>query len=228
MRRAPGPGGRRVEGRAQQDRQDAAQRQAERFTVGHKRRFVQDGEVPVTVVSSRRDGAGDATPHRGASVHRRPQPAGGGRERARARNQPAGSRPNARWPRRTRRSTICRPSWAMPNWRGPRRRTGCTGSRRRSRRCASELRACEERLHAAEAARAAAERSAHATPRTGCAPAAPHAGSGGCARTAEGMRAVSPRRGLRPGARRAKAADRKPAVRSKLVRWWIKEDAKSE
>ena len=51
MRRALGLDGEQLRSRPAQDRVDAPQRPADRFsTPGHKRRFVHDGEVPVTLV----------------------------------------------------------------------------------------------------------------------------------------------------------------------------------
>jgi hypothetical protein len=50
MRRALGLDGEQLRARPMQDRVDSPQRPAERFTPGHKRRFVHDGEVPVTLV----------------------------------------------------------------------------------------------------------------------------------------------------------------------------------
>ncbi len=60
MRRALGLDGEQLRSRAPQERVDSPQRPADRFsTPGHKRRFVHDGEVPVTLVhglvSGRRD-----------------------------------------------------------------------------------------------------------------------------------------------------------------------------
>jgi len=51
MRRALGLDGEQIRSRPPQERVDGGQRQVERFsTPGHKRRFVHDGEVPVTLV----------------------------------------------------------------------------------------------------------------------------------------------------------------------------------
>jgi hypothetical protein len=50
MRRALGLDGEQLRARPMQDRVDSPQRPGERFTPGHKRRFVHDGEVPVTLV----------------------------------------------------------------------------------------------------------------------------------------------------------------------------------
>jgi hypothetical protein len=51
MRRALGLDGEQLHARPVQERVDVPQRSAERFSVpGHKRRFVHDGEVPVTLV----------------------------------------------------------------------------------------------------------------------------------------------------------------------------------
>lgn len=62
MRRALGLDGEQLRSRPAQERLDSPQRPTDRFsTPGHKRRFVHDGEVPVTLVhglvSSRRDHA---------------------------------------------------------------------------------------------------------------------------------------------------------------------------
>jgi hypothetical protein len=62
MRRALGLDGEQLRARPAQERVDSPQRPTDRFsTPGHKRRFVHDGEVPVTLVhglvSSRRDHA---------------------------------------------------------------------------------------------------------------------------------------------------------------------------
>lgn len=70
MRRALGLDGEQLRSRPPQERADGPQRPAERFsTPGHKRRFVHDGEVPVTLVhglvSGRRehaDGNGGVRP----------------------------------------------------------------------------------------------------------------------------------------------------------------------
>jgi hypothetical protein len=50
MRRALGLDGEQLRARPMQERGESPQRPAERFTPGHKRRFVHDGEVPVTLV----------------------------------------------------------------------------------------------------------------------------------------------------------------------------------
>jgi len=51
MRRALGLDGEQLRARPAQERADTSQRPAERFSApGHKRRFVHDGEVPVTLV----------------------------------------------------------------------------------------------------------------------------------------------------------------------------------
>jgi hypothetical protein len=50
MRRALGLDGEQLRTRPMQERVDSPQRPAERFSPGHKRRFVHDGEVPVTLV----------------------------------------------------------------------------------------------------------------------------------------------------------------------------------
>ena len=50
MRRALGLDGEQLRARPMQERGDSPQRPAEQFTPGHKRRFVHDGEVPVTLV----------------------------------------------------------------------------------------------------------------------------------------------------------------------------------
>jgi hypothetical protein len=73
MRRALGLDGEQLRSRPPQERVDTPQRSAERFsTPGHKRRFVHDGEVPVTLVhglvSGRREqGDGNGT-RSGANV----------------------------------------------------------------------------------------------------------------------------------------------------------------
>jgi hypothetical protein len=59
MRRALGLEGGAPRPRPQERAENPA-RPAERFTPGHKRRFVQDGEVPVTVVGGRRDAAAES------------------------------------------------------------------------------------------------------------------------------------------------------------------------
>ena len=232
MRRALGLEGGASKGR-QQDRPDAAQRQAERFTVGHKRRFVQDGEVPVTVVSSRRDSAGEATPHRGA-----PGTAAPSRLEA-AENALAHeitSRQQAERALAEAHATIHDLQTKLGHAELA-RAEAADGLHREQETIVvlrSELRACEERLHAAESVRTAAERSAHTgrgpvgRPRRRVPDFSDAAESENAvfavARPEPAFAAARPE----PGARRAKAAERKPALRSKLVRWWIKEDAKPE
>ncbi len=72
MRRALGLEGEQLRSRPAQERADASQRPAERFsTPGHKRRFVHDGEVPVTLVhglvSGRRSEHADGNGTRGGA-----------------------------------------------------------------------------------------------------------------------------------------------------------------
>lgn len=205
------------------DRQEPAQRPAERFVPGHtphghnghahnghKRRFVQDGEVPVTVVSGRRDGPGDVTPHRGPSTGAAPSRV----EAAEAAvAQEASARQQAERALHDAQVTIHDLQTKLGH--AELARVEATEGLRRAQETIvtlrAELHACEERLNLAErAARPRRERSV---------PAAPLELEGGDA--AEPV--VAPKR----NARRGRPSGKKPA-QSKLVRWWIKDEAKAD
>lgn len=217
MRRALGLAGGAPKPRVA-ERTEPAQRAAERFVQGHKRRFVQDGEVPVTVVSGRRDGPAESTPHRGPSVGPAPSrleaaEAALAHETA-ARHQAERALTEAHATVHDLQTKLGHAELA---------RTEAADGLSREREATATLRAalreCQERLRAAETARTAAERAAHG--RGSMRVAAERAGQGDAA----GAAFTPARRG--PG-RRGRPASKKPAPRSKLVRWWIKDDAQDE
>ena len=221
MRRALGLEGGGASKARTMERQDTAQRPAERFAMGHKRRFVQDGEVPVTVVSSRRDGTTDTTPHRGASITAAPSRLEAA-ENALAHE--IASRQHAERALAEAHTTIHDLQTKLGHAELA-RAEATDGLHREQATIASlrvDLRICEERLHAAEAAAGRSARAARApvvrTPRRTTDFTAPADAEGGL------FAATRPE----PSTRRAKAAERKPPGRSKLVRWWIKEDTKAE
>ena len=205
------------------ERQEPAQRPAERFVPGHnahglnghghnghKRRFVQDGEVPVTVVSSRRDGPGEVASHRGPAASGAPNrleaaEAALGHEAA-ARQQAERVLHDAQATIHDLQTKLGHAELA--------RVEAVEGLQREQQTVAAlraELHACEQRLLEAErASRPRRERSMQSAP----------------AETAYGEAEehdVAPR----PAARRGRPPGKKPA-RSKLVRWWVKEPGKPD
>ena len=75
MRRALGLDGEQLRSRPAQERVDLPQRPAERFsTPGHKRRFVHDGEVPVTLVHGLVSGRREQTDGNGTRAGANAQP----------------------------------------------------------------------------------------------------------------------------------------------------------
>jgi hypothetical protein len=201
MRRALG-----LEGGARQRSPERTVEAAPRVpTIGHKRRFVQDGEVPVTVVSPRRE----ETP-----LHRGPNPAGPSRlEAAEAaltaeianRQQAEKALAEAQAMVHDLQTKIGHAELArieaVDNWHREQAQIA---------ELREQLRDCEARLRDSETARAAAEHGRRARP-------AP-------ADADEDESAEPPMRAVRRG----RPAARKPVDDSKLVRWWIRSDAGTE
>ena len=150
------------------DRPEAPSRPAERFPpmhhthghhghAGHKRRFVQDGEVPVTVVSSRRDAPTESAPHRSPSSTGAPSRLEAAEtalaHETAARHQAERTLTEAQTTVHDLQTKLGHAELA---------RVEAVESMRRQQETVTalyaELRACQERLHAAEADRAAAER----------------------------------------------------------------------
>ncbi|HET8995431.1 MAG TPA: hypothetical protein VFN42_02060 [Acetobacteraceae bacterium] len=205
------------------ERAESPQRQAERFTPGHnghnghKRRFVQDGEVPVTVVSSRRDAPGEVLPHRGP-------PTGAGPNRLEAAetalNQEIATRQQAERALHEAQAVIHDLQTKLGHAELA-RIEAVDGLHREQEAVAAlraELHACEERLRSAErSVRPRRERSVSFAPATleltddDADLSDPH--------PIAAPKPESARRGRPPG---------KKAARSKLVRWWIKDEAKPD
>lgn len=216
MRRALGLEGGGFKPRAPERAPEPVQRGPERFSPGHKRRFVQDGEVPVTVVSGR--GHGEPAPLRGspsagpnrleaaeaalaAEIATRQQV-----ERALAEAQATVHDLRTKLGH----AEIARTE-AVDHWH---REQETIASLR------AELRDCQEHLREAEAARSAAERSRRA-PRVVAAASLedlPEADM----ELAESAPVLKPAH--KTAGRRGKRAA-KPEAKSKLVRWWLKDDA---
>lgn len=228
------------------DRHDPQQRQMERFVQGHngsghngsghngsghsgpghnghKRRFVQDGEVPVTVVSSRRDGPAEMTPHRGPS-------AGGGPSRLEAaehalahetslRQQVERALAEAQATVHDLQTKLGHAELARVEAAEHLRREQETSGALRA-----ELRACEERLRAAEADRVGRPRRERFMPHSmDVVDALDTADTAGTEAPRDAVAAARPQ-----PARRGRPAGKKPAQRSKLVRWWIKDEPRAD
>src|SRR6185437_9902883 len=204
MRRALGLEGAGSKPRPQERANDTAPRMPQ---MGHKRRFVQDGEVPVTLVSPRREepalnrGSGPAGPSRleaaeaalAAEIANRQQA-----ERALAEAQAVVHDLQTKIGH----AELARIE-AVEHWQ--REQAELAALR-------EQLGACEERLRESEAARAAAERGRRARPIA--------------ADVEEDVQAdaVPPVHVVRRGRPPAK----KSADDSKLVRWWVKDSAGAE
>lgn len=234
MRRALGLAGGAAKPRAP-DRQEPAQRPGERFMPGHnghKRRFVQDGEVPVTLVSGRRDGVGDTTSHRGPSVSGAPSRLEAA-ENALAhetatRHQAERALADAQAAVHDLQTKLGHAELA--------RVEAVEGLRREQETVVSlraELRACEERLRVAETDRPVRhrrepvaqpdrreyvqqDRREHVVQQ---APVTAH-----LAEIDEMESLVTSRQPA--AARRGRPPGKKPAGRSRLVRWWVKDEGK--
>lgn len=221
MRRALGLAG---EGKQRApERQETPQRPAERFMQGHnghgfnghKRRFVQDGEIPVTVVSSRRDGPSEVTPHRGPSVSAGPSrleaaEAALAHETA-ARQQAERALHDAQATIHDLQTKLGHAELA--------RVEAVEGLRREQETVATlraELHASEERLHSAErAVRPRRERNMAPT----------HVEDVHVEDVQDNTPELTT--AAKPTPRRGRPPGKKP-VRSKLVRWWIKDDGKAD
>jgi hypothetical protein len=248
MRRALGLEGGAAKARPQ-ERQDPAQRQVERFAMGHKRRFVQDGEVPVTVVSSRRDGTPDSAPHRSPAATAAPSRLEAA-ENALAHE--IATRQHAERACAEAQATIHDLQTKLGHAELARAEAADVLHREQETIASLretiatlrfDLQSCEERLHSAEAARATAEHAAQSDRRPTL---RPHRRVPAIAEAADADRiggamvddmddandvgedSVTVALHATPAARRAKSVERKPAGRSKLVRWWIKDDAKPD
>lgn len=208
------------------DRQESPQRPAERFGPGHnvhKRRFVQDGEVPVTVVSNRRDAGGDAVLHRAPSV-------GGAPSRLEAAENALAHETAARHQAEralAEAQALVHDLQTKLGHAELARVEAVQGHRREQETVLAlraELRACEERLHAAEAQRSVrARRERVVQP----APAVVEMAEVADMEDDEELEPVAaPQR--QPAARRGRPPGKKSAGRSRLVRWWIKNDADAE
>lgn len=200
------------------ERQEPAQRPAERFVPGHnghghnghKRRFVQDGEVPVTVVTSRRDIPGEATLHRGPSVSAAPSRL----EAAEAAlSQETTARQQAERALHEAQATIH--DLQTKQGHAELARVEAVDRLHREQQTVAALRAelyaCEQRLQEAErATRPRRERSVQPAP-------------------VEAMddEAAQPAAAPQQKARRGRPPGKKPA-RSKLVRWWVKEPGEAD
>ena len=235
MRRALGLEGGAAKPRPQ-ERQETPQRQSERFVPGHnghpvynghKRRFVQDGEVPVTVVGNRRDGAAEAAPHRGASVSAAPNRLEAA-EHALAhetagRQQAERALADAHASVHDLQTKLGHAELArVEAVEGLRREQEIVGMLR------AELRDCEERLRMAEVGRASAERGVR-TRRARLAyevsaPDEVSAPEDEVDARVEDAHVAPPHQ----PARRGRPPGKKAAPRSKLVRWWVKDDAKAD
>ncbi len=207
------------------ERAEPAQRPSERFPPAHhghghhKRRFVQDGEVPVTMVSGRRDAPAESAPNRSPSSTGAPSRLEAAENalahETAARQQAERALAEAQTTVHDLQTKLGHAELA--------RVEAVETLRRQQETVASlyaELRSLQDRLHAAEADRAAAERAARARPARH---AAPHAGPAGEEDDDTGL---APAR--KPAARRGRPAGKKPASKSKLVRWWIKDGASAD
>ena len=177
-------------------------------TPGHKRRFVHDGEVPVTVVSPRREEL---------NLHRGPGPAGPSRlEAAEAalaaeianRQQAEKSLADAQAMVHDLQTKIGHAELArieaVEHWQRDQAELAALRE---------QLRSCEEQLRESEAARAATER----VRRVRRVEAEESDGEGE-------LSDAAPERSVRRG----RPAVKQPSAESKLVRWWVKNDAGAE
>lgn len=200
MRRALG-----LEGGAAKSRspERAAESMPRNPVMGHKRRFVQDGEVPVTVVSPRREEP---------ASHRAPVPGGQSRLEAAeaALTAEIAHRQQAERALAEAQAVVHDLQTKMGHAELARIEAVDHWHREQAEIAAvrEQLRACEERLRESEAARAAAERGRRSRQIVADV-------------DEDDSAAASPVR----VARRGRPAARKPADDSKLVRWWIKDTA---
>lgn len=210
MRRALGLEGGASAPRAT-DRTEPVPRAGDRFAQGHKRRFVQDGEVPVTVVTGRRDGMAEPAPHRGPSVAAAPSRLEAAESalahETAARHQVERALAEAQAAVHDLQTKLGHAELA---------RTEAVDGLRRERETMAalreELHECQELLHAAERS-AQGRRTARAT-------STPTVSHDGADAMFAPTRSTSGRRGRPPG--------KKPAPRSKLVRWWLKDESRSD
>ncbi len=234
MRRALGLDGSAPKARAQ-ERTEPAARQTERFGqghmghAGHKRQFVQDGEVPVTIVGGRREAPGDMAALRGASSGQRANRLEAAEAAAAAE---AANRQQVERSLAEAHATIHDLQTKLGHVEIARSEVldRLRGEQETVVSLRTALRECEERLRSAESERDAAERSRRVprgpipriTRRVEVAePIADDLFEG-----APDVAVAAPTR--KPVGRRPKAATAKPARKPKLVRWWLKKGAETD
>lgn len=181
---------------------DSAARNGERFAASHKRRFVHDGEVPVTMVGGRRDGQSEAAPHRGA-----PAPGPTRLEAAEAAlTNEASARHQAERALADAQATIRDLQTKLGH--AELARIEAVDGQHRAQQdiiaLRAELHACEERVRLAEVARR------------------------GPRRVEAGVNAADADPAAVAAQRRPSSQRKKPERKSRLVRWWVKDAAQAE